>query len=257
MSRASDRAYNLIRGMILSGELAPGCQLAEEALAELCEVSRTPIRDALRRLEADLLVRRTDTQRTFVADWSLGDVEDAFELRGMLEGHAAGLACLRMDAAALARLKQSNARILKAIGPVTLDIGEFVEANREFHAVILEQAASRRLSALLGTLIEQPVVRRTAQQYGAEQLHRSYREHEELIAAFERRDAAWARAVMHGHIRRAFHAYADAHKGLASEGEAGGLGALAQDCIQNSVDDGRRSGAAASPAAMVAQAGGE
>ncbi len=257
MSRASDRAYNLIRGMILSGELAPGCQLAEEALAELCEVSRTPIRDALRRLEADLLVRRTDTQRTFVADWSLGDVEDAFELRGMLEAHAAGLACLRMDAAALARLRQSNTRILKAIGPVALDIGAFVEANREFHAVILEQAASRRLSALLGTLIEQPVVRRTAQQYGAEQLRRSYREHEELIAAFERRDAAWARAVMHGHIRRAFHAYADAHKGIASGGEVREQVASAQNCIQNSDEGLGRGGGTASLAPRLAQAGGE
>ena len=60
MSRASDRAYNHIRNMILSGELSPGEQIREEALAELCGVSRTPVRDALRRLEAELFTRRNE-----------------------------------------------------------------------------------------------------------------------------------------------------------------------------------------------------
>ena len=249
MSRAADRAYNLIRGMILSGELAPGFQLGEEALAELCAVSRTPIRDALRRLEADLLIRRTGTQRSFVADWSLGDVEDAFELRGMLESHAAMRACERMEPAALAQLKVCNARIRKAIASAVPDVGVFVEANREFHAIILEQARSRRLAALLGTLIEQPVVRRTAEQYGAEQLRRSCREHDELIAAFERQDGAWAQAVMLGHIRRAFHAYADAHKGVAPHSRE----ASPEFCIQNDVPTTNRNTAAALRAQFVGQ----
>ncbi len=60
MSRASDRAYSHIRSMILSGELQPGLQIREEALAELCGVSRTPVRDALRRLEAELFIRRNE-----------------------------------------------------------------------------------------------------------------------------------------------------------------------------------------------------
>ena len=232
MSRASDRAYNLIRGMILSGELGPGSQLAEEALAVLCDVSRTPIRDALRRLEADLLIRRTGTQRSFVADWSLSDIEDGFELRGMLEARAARRACERMTEPALARLRGCNGRIRVAIERTSPDVGEFMEANREFHAVILEQAGSRRLAALLGTLVEQPVVRRTAEHYGTEQLWQSWSEHDELITAFARRDSAWAEAVMLGHIRRAFHAYADAHKGRSGEPRYPGH----DNCIQN---DGR------------------
>ena len=77
MSRASDRAYSSIRNMILSGELPAGTQLGEEALAEKCGVSRTPVREALRRLETDMLVARTDTQRSYVPEWSLDDVRDA------------------------------------------------------------------------------------------------------------------------------------------------------------------------------------
>jgi DNA-binding GntR family transcriptional regulator len=214
MSRASDRVYEAIRSMILSGELPAGAQVGEEALAEKCGVSRTPVREALRRLESDLLVVRTDTQRSFVADWSLDDVSDAFELRAMLEGLAARRAAERMTDAALERIRLANRQIAAAIGKASPDVFGFLEGNREFHAVILEVAASRRLAALLSTLIEQPVVWRTAHQYGREALHRSHGEHEELIAAFARRDGAWAQAIMTSHILRAFHAYADAHRGL-------------------------------------------
>lgn len=215
MSRASDRAYTAIRNMILSGELPAGIQLGEEALAEKCGVSRTPVRDALRRLEGDMLVARSDTQRTFVAEWSLDDVRDAFDLRAMLEGFAARRAAERMTLDSLAVLRAANARIAQAIGRPRPDVPAFLEGNREFHASILEVSGSRRLVAQLGALVEQPVVWRTAHHYGPDELRRSWSEHEELIAAFARRDGAWAEAIMSSHIRRAYHAYADAHRGLS------------------------------------------
>jgi DNA-binding GntR family transcriptional regulator len=182
MSRASDRAYDRIRDMILQGDLPPGTQIREEALAE----------------------------------WSLDDISDAFELRAMLEGRAARRAAERIDLAAMQRLRDCNRTIYCAVTESPADIQAFLEANREFHAIILEKAASRRLSSLLSTLIEQPVVWRTAHHYGREALLRSHSEHEELLAAFARRDGAWAEAVMSAHIRRAFHAYADAHQGLSA-----------------------------------------
>jgi DNA-binding GntR family transcriptional regulator len=211
MSKASDRAYEQIRGMILSGELSSGEQLREEQLAELCGVSRTPIRDALQRLESELFIRRNEAQRSFVADWSIDDVEEAFTLREMLEGYAARRAASRISAEQLARLKWLNSAIAKAIDCNPPDIRAFLEHNREFHATILDAAASPRLSSALGRLIEQPVVWRTAQNYDRENLHRSQREHDELLAAFARSDGGWAEAVMRAHIRRAFHTYADAH----------------------------------------------
>lgn len=215
MSRASDRAYGAIRSMILSGELASGAQLGEEALAEVCGVSRTPVREALRRLEADMLVVRTDTQRSFVADWSIDDVADAFELRAKLEGMAARRAAERMTAEVLGRIRSANRVIGVALRQAKPDIAGFLDGNREFHAAVIEAAGSRRLAALLGSLVEQPVVWRTAHHYSREALNRSHSEHEELAAAFARGDGAWAEAIMTGHILRAYHAYADAHRGLA------------------------------------------
>jgi DNA-binding GntR family transcriptional regulator len=215
VTTASDRAYATIREMILSGKLAPGAQIIESSLAEECGVSRTPIRDALRRLEAELMVRRTDHQRSFVSEWSLDDMADAFELRAILEGHAAKRAAERMTDAVLTKLTQCNLGLRSAIQQTPPDIEGFLDGNREFHSTILEAAGSNRLAALLGSLIEQPVVWLTAQQYGPEAFECSYSEHEDLLAAFERRDGHWAEAIMQGHIRRAYHSYSDAHKGIA------------------------------------------
>lgn len=217
MSRASDHAYSQIRGMILSGELAPGAQLSEEALALRCQVSRTPVRDALRRLEADLFVQRSESQRTFVSDWSLDDVADAFELRAMLESLAARRAAERIAATQIERLRFHNRELHKAVSGPRPDVFAFLEHNREFHAIILEAAGSPRLSAMLTRLIEQPVVWRTAQNYDREDLLRSHGEHEELLSAFVRGDGEWAASVMNGHIRRAFHTYVDAHRGTLGE----------------------------------------
>lgn len=207
MSRASDRAYAAIRSLILSGDAPPGSPLREEQLAKICGVSRTPVRDALRRLEAELYVIRSESQRAFVADWSRQDVEEMFALRAMLEAHASRRAAERMTEDRLAKLKQCNEAISVAVRRSEPDVIEFLDRNREFHAFILDAANSPRLTASLATLVEQPIVRRTAMNYGRRQLERSVGEHQELLSAFAARDPEWAHAVMTGHIRRAFHAF--------------------------------------------------
>ena len=216
---ASDRAYAQIRGLILAGELAPGAALGEVALAQRCGVSRTPVREALRRLEAELLVVRSESQRTFVAQWSLDDVADAFELRAIAESLAARRAAERMTPETIEKLQKYSDVIERATVSEMPDVEAFLEANRGFHTLILDAADSPRLSAVLATLVEQPVVWRTAQTYGREELRRSHREHCELLSAFARADGAWASDIMSAHIRRAYHAYADAH-GNAVDTEA-------------------------------------
>lgn len=215
MARAADTAYEAIRDLIVTGALRGGEPLGEEALAEKCGVSRTPVREALRRLEAEMLVRRTESQRCFVAEWSLEDIAHAFELRAMLEGNAAMRAAQRIDGKGLARLRDCNAAINRATSGLSPDVEAFVEGNRAFHDEILAAAASPQLTALLGSLVEQPVILRTAQQYSRAAMRQSVSEHEELIAALSRRDGTWAKSLMTAHILRASHTYADAHQGIA------------------------------------------
>jgi DNA-binding GntR family transcriptional regulator len=217
MSRASDHAYARIRQGITAGEWPPGTPLREEELAALCGVSRTPVREALRRLEAEYLVRRTEGARSFVADWSADDVAEMFALRAILEGHAAARAATRITPAAVTELQALNEEVRASCG--TDDTDRFLAANRAFHAIVVEAAHSPRLAQMLGALVEQPVVRRTAQRYGSGEFERSHAEHAALIEAFLARDAQWASATMTGHIRRAFHAFA-----AASDGDGGGAG---------------------------------
>ncbi len=207
MSLASQLAYDKIRGFILHKDTLPGTQLTEEKLAEISGVSRTPVREAVRRLENELLLVRSASKRLFVADWSDDEVDDMFTLRAMMESHGAGRAAERMDAQSLDSLRQTNARLQAALCGERPDIDAFLEENRMFHNLILEVARSPRLNKILPALVEQPVIRRTANQYSLPDLMQSARDHEELIAAFAAKDADWARAVMTGHIRRAFHAF--------------------------------------------------
>lgn len=210
MSRASDHAYNRIREMIMTGDLAAGTQIREEQLALACGVSRTPVRDAMRRLEADHFIFRNDSQRRFVTEWSREDAKDSFELRTILESLAAKRAAERITGEEIVKLKQYNREIFSAVNADQPNVPAFLEANRKFHAAIEKAAASRRLKKMLGAVIEQPLVLRTALQYDQTNLMRAYHEHAELIAAFESNDGEWASAVMTAHIRRAFQAYMSA-----------------------------------------------
>lgn len=207
MSKASDRAYRFIRGEIVAGALRPGTPLREEALAEACGVSRTPVREAMRKLEAEQLIQRTKSQRSFVASQSFDEIAEAFTLRAMLEGHAAARAAERIRAGVLDRLLQCNMRMRDAVERSQPDVATFLDGNRALHAMVLEAADSPRLAMLVGSIVEQPVVLRTALRYSREQLVRSVAEHDELIEAIRQNDSDWALAVMTAHIRRALHTY--------------------------------------------------
>ena len=210
MTRASDIAYDKIRAFLLGGDAHPGDQLTEEQLSEIAGVSRTPVREAMRRLEAEMLLVRSPSKRIFVADWSRDDIDEMFTLRQMLEGHAASRAAQRLTAEEIDRLEEVNRELHAAVECDQPDIVRFLDANRVFHEIITQAAHSPRLGQVLAMLVEQPVVLRTARHYSVDDLKQSARDHDELIAAFRARDAGWAEAVMGSHLRRAFHTFADA-----------------------------------------------
>lgn len=208
MSRASDQAYARIRAHVLSGAVRPKEQLTEDQLAQITGFSRTPVREAVRRLEDELLLVRSESKRLFVADWSRDDIDEMFTLRQMLECHAAERAARRLTSDQVADLEAVNRTLRDAIEHPAPDVARFLEANRRFHEAVLDAAHSPRLSQMLGRLVEAPVVLRTARSYSLDDLRQSARDHDELIAAFAARDPEWARAVMGSHLRRAFHTFA-------------------------------------------------
>lgn len=213
MSRASSKAYEAIRSRILTGEFAPGAHLKEEELAGVCGVSRTPIRDALRTLSAEEYVRVVPNHGTFVTEWSDDDIKDIFTLRAMLEGYAAQLAAAR----AMPGHIEEMSHLQRTVGAMLEKGGEpdrelFVTSNRRFHEIITEAAGSRRLTQMIGRLIEQPLIARTATLYTRTNIQGSNHQHGELIAAFKARDGVWAQAVMKSHILAGYQAYKQRYK---------------------------------------------
>jgi DNA-binding GntR family transcriptional regulator len=198
---AVDVAYEAIRARISTGDFPTGHHLREEELAEIIGVSRTPIREALRRLGAEGLVEYHKNRGAQVAAWSDQDLEEIFGLRALLESYAARLAAQRLQPAELARLTEL-ADEMDAVTATGEDgyVDVISKLNNEFHQLVLAGAGNRRLSNLLAGLVQVPLVHRTLSRYSEEQLLRSMAHHRELVAAFGARDPAWAESVMRSHI---------------------------------------------------------
>jgi len=196
-----ERAYEAIRNGIFSGEHPAGGRLREEELAERIGVSRTPVREALRRLDAEGLVEFMPNRGAHVASWSDEDLREIFALRALLEGFGARLAAARIDHETLARLGELCDAMDRALAEGGPDHFERVaELNNRFHQGILAASGSKRLPVLVSSLMEAPLVYRTFRRYSAGQLARSMSHHRELLAALETGDGEWAGSVMRSHV---------------------------------------------------------
>ncbi len=208
MSKATDLAYERIRQKIIAGDYAAGIHLKEEQIAGDTGVSRTPVREALRRLNAEHLVEFVPNRGAYVASWDSEDVEEIFTLRALLEGHAAYRAATRISGAALAELEQCVAQIDQLLpGQSEGQRLVILSANQRFHAIICEAAQSERLTRMLAWLVQVPIILRTFERYAEQDLERSNHHHRELIEAFKARDARWAQSVMDTHLRVALRVY--------------------------------------------------
>lgn len=192
-----------IREDIVQRLFRPGQRLTEDSLAERYGVSRVPVREALRTLEAEGFVHSQPYVGTFVAELTATEAEDLLEIRGLLEPLCAGRAAQRRTPEQLGRLKE-----LVELGREAVEAGrleELARLNSRFHEVIAEASGSATLSQLIRQLSQ-----KIAWVYSAEPPHRtrdSWREHEEICASLEQGDPQRAIAVVTGHISQAQMAY--------------------------------------------------
>jgi DNA-binding GntR family transcriptional regulator len=201
MSNATERAYTAIRQKIMDGGFPPGAPLREEMLANELGVSRTPVRDALRRLLADGLVESTRNQGTFVNEITEDDLHEVYHLRAMLEGYAARRAASRITPEELAELRRLADEMEALSGADEHRIARFSTLNREFHVTIVRAARSRRLEGMLGWVLQVPLV--LLKQYRMQEwvnIARSNRQHREIIEALSARNAEWAGQLISAHL---------------------------------------------------------
>ncbi|MGH3342127.1 MAG: GntR family transcriptional regulator [Carbonactinosporaceae bacterium] len=201
MAKAADRAYDSLRSGILTGEFVFGSRLGEAELAETFGVSRTPVREALRRLSSEGLVEVLPNRGARVAQWSEQDLHEIYELRALLESYGAARAATGIEAREIAMLTRlcDEMEAVAAPGPAR-DLERLATLNGQFHEVILRAAGNARLVGLMGAVVHVPLVLRTYHRYSDEALTRSLGHHRELLAALCAGDPLWAEAVMRSHV---------------------------------------------------------
>ena len=208
MANAADRAYEKIGELILQGQYKPGDRLSEEELSKISGVSRTPVRDALRRLEAEYFVVIRPNQGAEVAVWSARDIEDLFNMRAMLEGMAASRAAERRSEEDIVTMQACVDGINLVINNRRkFDVDAFLTENKKFHRAMLAAARSPRLSAAISNLIAPAVITRTAQFFTRDDIERSNSHHQDLLEAIHLGDREVAESIMHTHIRTAARSY--------------------------------------------------
>ncbi|MCO6411005.1 GntR family transcriptional regulator [Hoeflea alexandrii] len=200
--RPAEKAYKGIRHAILSGKLKPGDHLPEEMLASMTGTSRTPVREALRRLVSEGLATVNNRHR-FVTDFSPEEVSIIFDIRAQHESYAASIAAQKITAAELGRLQH----LIDAMAELETDPGgsgvveRFLALNTEFHSVIVDAARSAQLKRLTAPAAALPLI--LVKQFVMDQrvdVVRSNWQHRDILAALTARNSEWAAATLSGHI---------------------------------------------------------
>jgi len=190
--QASQAAYNhcyeLIRDKILNGELPGGMKLVEERLAEEMGVSRTPVRESIRRLEQEGLIKQKR-----VVNPTDDDLRHIFQVRMLLEGFASRCAATYMDEETLQRLQICVDIAYKGT------VEETMEANKEFHDLIVQSSRNPELISIIDRMQSIIYLFRKAVVFHKRPF--LIEEHQHIIDAIREHDAAMAERLMQEHLQ--------------------------------------------------------
>lgn len=205
MDGRSELAYRLIRRAIAEGEFEPGSRLVEQRIGEMFDLSRTPVREALRALAADGLVTIERNRGAIVATMSDTDIRDQYELRARLESLAAERAATRMGGDGIAALDAAIAEFdegIELMSGASPDAGlrRITAANSAFHQAIVVGAQHRRLSALLEHAVDIPLVYQVFRHQTRQERERSNLFHRMVREAIADGESQRAGALMAEHI---------------------------------------------------------
>ena len=201
------RALLTLREMLLKGEFAPGERLSELALVARLNVSRTPIRLALDRLAHEGLLESAPSGGFIVCEFTLADIWDAIEMRGVLEGTAARLAAERLtEESELTEIREYQ-RQMDAFARTTVDdFARYMDLNEAFHNELLKLAKSSMLDRTLRHLTSLPFASPSAMVFARSKLPRSgelmtigQEQHHAILEAVSNHQGTRAEAVAREH----------------------------------------------------------
>ena len=219
MTRAADsvgaaHAYAQVRAAIVENRYPPGHRLIEQRIAEELGLSRTPVREALRMLEAEGLVVSERNRGAIVRPLSQTEVVDLYGLRIRLESYAVEVATERITEQELGELVDAAdafGTVRRSVDNAAVEGARMLnEANRRFHDGILSAARHHRLSTMLARTVDIPLVFQAFRTFGPAEIERSDTFHHLIVDAMCRRDAGRAGSLMAEHIAQGRDAVLDA-----------------------------------------------
>ncbi len=203
-----------LKDAIVAGKLAPGERLSEEKLAGSLKVSRVPLHEALRRLEAEGYVTFLSNNDVRVSKPTLEEILDYYSIAGVLEGLAARLAVERAYPEEVSHLRELHQLLKEAYRDKDLD--RYFEANSNFHHFIAEIARSERLYRLIREMRQEMQKTRLLALRVPQRLDYSMREHDQILDAFLKKNPELAEATVMKHLNNQMNAL---KKALELEGK--------------------------------------
>lgn len=193
--------FESLREAIINSTLKPGERLMEVQLAEDMGVSRTPVREAIRKLELEGFVVMVPRKGAYVAGISLKDIADVFEIRTALEGLAAGLAAERITEEELEELERHLVKVNEYTE--TNNLKALIEIDTAFHDILYKASRNDRLVQIISNLREQIQRFRTTSLAVPGRMKDTLLEHKELVEAISERNIEKAQALAQQHVENA------------------------------------------------------
>jgi DNA-binding GntR family transcriptional regulator len=189
-----------LREMIRKGVLVRGQRIVEADICEQIGVSRTPLREALRMLESEGLVELFPHKGVFIRQPSMNEIQEMFEVMGVLEGTCARLTAEKMTTAGWKKIERLHQKLETHYAEG--DREKYISVNNVFHALIQELAGNRVLDEVVAKLREKVALYRHQQIYEDRRFDESIREHRKILEAFRRGDPDEAEKRMKRHLDR-------------------------------------------------------
>ena len=195
--------FETLRDAIRKGILKPGERLMEIHLAEQLGVSRTPVREAIRKLELEGYVIMMPRRGTYVSNLSIKDINEVFEIRTSLDSLASGLAAERITDEELEHLQRLLVVIGEAIKEKNME--KIVEADTKFHDILYQASRNNRLVGIIYNLREQLTSFRAKSMAYPGRLGETLEEHRRIVDTIAQGDAVAAQKASEYHMERSEH----------------------------------------------------
>lgn len=192
------QAAQRLRGMLIEGVIAPGAKLNERELSERLNISRTPLREAIKMLASEGLVELLPNRGAVALSLNEQDVIDTFEVMANLEAQSGELAAARVTESELAEIKALHYEMLASF--MRRDLPRYYALNAQIHARINAAAKNPVLTRTYAQLNARLQALRFRSNQDGQKWQHAVREHEQMIVALEARDCAAMRKVLIGHL---------------------------------------------------------